>query len=103
MIKTGRITFRFWSLLSAEMYDVVDAIFAAKPLVDAISTVLFLGEYRKNAAAVLKHLRWCFEEILPATQATVAHVGAANPNGNPASTVSPMPSSFSSSHFTAHA
>lgn len=77
----------------------VHIVFAAKPSIDAISTLMFLGEYRKNGAAMLRRLRWCCEEVLPSTQPTGHHAGV----GNPASTVSPIPSSFSSAQFVSRA
>lgn len=54
------VRFSFWVHLNVYMYDVVDVLFALKPSIDAASALLFLGEYRKNAAAVLRKLRWFF-------------------------------------------
>lgn len=82
---------RFWLDLNLTMYTIVDVVFALKPSIDALSALLFLGEYRKNAEMTLKKLRWCFEELLP-TQLASADLG---PSTNAASTVSPMPNTSS--------
>lgn len=85
---------RFWKDLNINMIDIVYVIFALKPCIDALSALLFLGEYRKNAAAAIERLRWCFEELLPAQLASTNYV----PSANGVSTVSPMPNTFSSAH-----
>lgn len=87
--------FRFWSDLGMQLRDIIDVVFAVKPCIDAVSPLLFLGEYRKNAGTLLRRLNWCCEEIMPSTQATADHM----PNGSVVNTVSPMPNTFSSSHY----
>lgn len=88
--------FRFWMGINIQMYGVVYFVFALKPTIDAISALLFLGEYRKSGAAIMAKLRWCVEELLP-SQPSAVHPGeGVGVNG----TMSPMANTFSAAHFT---
>lgn len=73
----------FWVLVNFIAYRVVSFIFTLKPSIEAISTFLFIGEYRSNGMAALERFRWCCEEVMPFMQATMDHM----PNNNGVSTV----------------